>query len=312
MTKRKKTSSEGPESQTTDSVFDFLYHDARRIASLLAQFDPSGHLQSILLGRSAEEGRDSDASLTFSGGIPGLASGKNDTKEQIRRSHAQDIQRVYDPMWSNARALLDTLDEQGLIQRNLEPSETGQLVLITGSLTIHDLQMLSGMWQMQAVQKLIAQAIPELPKSKKGRSETPEYREAVRLAKQAREEYEASSQLFTELIPTLPHATQVQITDDAGDRVWCTVDASGLAMPASDIALKHGLSVPGRWAMLGILDALPENVDEEIRQQTPDGSEMLAKLYESMVPMLRTMLGRPKDAYGVTPLMIFREVIAAP
>lgn len=308
MTTQEKISSEGLESQTTDSVFDFLYHDGRRIASLLAQFDPSGHLQSVSKGRSAEEGRDSDASLEQTGSFPAIYSAKHNTKEQVRRSHAEEIQRIYDPMWSNARALLDTLDERGLIQRDLVDAETGQLVLISGELSILDLKLISGMWSMNSVQKMIEMGLPQLPKYKKGQRETPEMRAALRMAKQAKEEMELNFKLFMDLIPALPHATQVQVSDEQGRRVWCTVNAEGLSMSASDISLKHGINVPGTWALLGILDALPDQVSTDVRQQSADGSEMVAKLYESMVPVLRNFLGRPEDAFGVTPLLVFREV----
>jgi hypothetical protein len=51
-----KASDPEPDGQSTDSVYDFLYHDARRVASLLAQFDPSGHLTGIKQTESAESG----------------------------------------------------------------------------------------------------------------------------------------------------------------------------------------------------------------------------------------------------------------
>ncbi|ABF64392.1 hypothetical protein TM1040_1659 [Ruegeria sp. TM1040] len=288
-----------------------MYHDGRRIASLLAQFDPAGHLQSVSTGKSAEEGRDSDAALAVTGGLPGVLSAKNDTKEITRRSHAEEIQRVYDPMWSNARALLDTLDEKGLIQRGLSDACLGQLVLVKGKLSIFDLQMVAGLWSMKSVQGKIQESLPTIPKLPKGVKETPEMRASVRIAKEALAEAQFSLDLFKDMAPTLPHTAQAEVLDANGNRVWCTMDTSGLATPPSEIALKHGTDVPGDWAMLGILDAEPTLGSQSARDVSPDGEEMVMKLFENLAPAFRTLLGRPKAAHGMTPLMVFREVVAA-
>lgn len=297
-----------PEDQIIDSVFDFLYHDGRRVASLLAQFDPSGHLQSVATGRAANEGKNSDAGFNASGGLPGFAKISGGNKEHITRSHTEEIQRVYDPMWSNARALLDTVDENGMMQRDLAAAKIGQLVLVTGELSVFDLGLVSGLWALPTVQKQIESGLPEVPTLKKGKRETIEARASVRLAKLAREQAELGYNLFREMAPMLPHTTQAHLTETQGQRLWCTLNAEGLSMPPSEIVLKHGTTLPGEWAMLGILDALPDTVSLDFRNVTPDGAEMVTKVFESMAPALRTLLGRPEDAYGVTPLMIFREI----
>jgi hypothetical protein len=71
--------------------------------------------------------------------------------------------------------------------------------------------------------------------------------------------------------------------------------------------------------MLGILDAFPDDNSEaeqmESEAASTASSEMLAgspfgELMNLMLPFIRPLLGRPFSAYGMTPLMIFREIFA--
>jgi hypothetical protein len=79
---------------------------------------------------------------------------------------------------------------------------------------------------------------------------------------------------------------------------------------ASDLIIKHGAKVDGRWNVIGILDA---SIDTEPQQQTtpiPDvqSTDNLPAMAKRMAPWIRRNLGRPYGAFGMTPLMIFREV----
>ena len=76
---------------------------------------------------------------------------------------------------------------------------------------------------------------------------------------------------------------------------------------ADDLLLKHGVAVRGEWSLLGILDATP---DSEVTAEGQSlGSESnVATLLRALAPIARQMLGRPPGHYGVTPLLIFREI----
>jgi hypothetical protein len=79
----------------------------------------------------------------------------------------------------------------------------------------------------------------------------------------------------------------------------------------TDIVLKHGNRIPGEWAILGVLDALPDHQGSE--PEDPDFGvveEMAAKMVGVVAPVTRTVLGRPSSHFGVTPLLIFREIVA--
>ncbi|WP_406720432.1 hypothetical protein RPE78_09635 [Thioclava litoralis] len=306
--KQKKISETGLEDQLVSSVYDFMYYDVTRTASLLAQCDPSGHLTQLSQVRSAREGRDSKASFDGSANIA-LAKVKNSTEEHLIRSHEQGVSRTYDPSWSNARQLLDILNERGLIRRDIRTAEVGQIVLLEGALAIYDLKLVSQIWNLNSVSKLLKKSfspIPDIPPAKRN---TPGGKALAKLANDAKEEAKLHAELASEILPNLPHSVQLRLKTDDEELAWASIDRGGLTTEGTDIALKHGVNIPGRWAVLGILDApIEEDVDTGPRMQSNDGAEMLSILYESFVPIVRQFAGRPKGALGITPLLVFREV----
>src|SRR5436305_1846102 len=109
-----------------DSVYDFLYVDARRIAVFLSQFEQYGHLTSLT--RTVSE------TSSASGGVSVVAA-KLDTAASEQSSQT----RQFDPQWLVPLAFLDKADQRGMIVRDLGDARIGQLVLISGRLAMFDL-----------------------------------------------------------------------------------------------------------------------------------------------------------------------------
>ena len=81
--------------------------------------------------------------------------------------------------------------------------------------------------------------------------------------------------------------------------------ADGLSLSPDDLLLKHGFFIAGEWKVLGILDALPDSDNLNIDYSfLPEFQKTLAN-YSTIV---RPRFGRDPDSFGITPLMIFREV----
>lgn len=237
-------------------------------------------------------------------GLPKLASAGGEVTRDISAQKEEAAARVYDPLWTNALTFLDRLNEKGLIQRGLNQARIGQFLLVTGRIAITDLAMIRRSMDLPAIKKLI---VPQ----KQGN-------------RQQRRAAEASGQIgptqlqdmAMEMLTVLPHTVQGRIYTNTGDVVWSTLDRSSLVIGPEDLFLKHGVAIGGDWAMLGIVDALPGeygNLDGELGIMTeidPEnpGGELMAKLAAAIVPFSKLFLGRPDAAYGVTPLLIFREV----
>lgn len=275
----------------TDSVFDFLYHDPQRIGSFLGQLDPSGVAQSLRRTDQTNRGLtdQSDDGLKVSAG---LLSGQIGARTATSESAMQGAERTYDPLWTNARAFLDYLAQRDMIHRDVYSSRIGQFVLMKGTLSIVDVAMLKEGWKLPTFRR--AAGVPLAPaKPVKNRSASDPDVNAIEFA--------------FEMLGILPHSVQAVVASPSAT-VWSNLRAECLATSSGDLLLKHGLVIPGEWSVLGILDAQPDIVSEDSDTVfAPDGTQMAAQLMTLFAPLTRRLLGRPEEAFGVTPLMIFRE-----
>ncbi len=105
MSKSGKTASEvALDEQKADSVLDFLYQDARRVGSFLAQFDNSGHLKQIKQNESASKSASTSAEARVGAhALFAASAGKLDRTEASQG--VESVERTYDPFWANARNL---------------------------------------------------------------------------------------------------------------------------------------------------------------------------------------------------------------
>lgn len=310
MSKGKKTQSEAePENLEQDSVFDFIYRDANRIALFLSQFDNSGYLTHLTQGNVAGRSKEDKGTVDGHVGIPGAAKlASTVVATTAARSEAQ-IQKQYDPAWANALSLLDYLTERDLIHRDVAEASIGSLVLVKGTISISDLHLMEKTWRLPAVKRLMTDgvtgALPPIPKGQRNNPQALALRKAAQdAAKSGRDALE----LFFDMIAILPHTIQARVFGEAD--VWCSLASEGLTFDPADLSLKYGSSVPGEWHALGILDALPDGVGDDHSTADPDwgnGAEMAVKMMSIIAPITRNMLGRPSSFYGITPLLIFEK-----
>lgn len=311
MSKSKPKTSEPPVAGSEDhSVLDFLYNDSRRIGSFLSQFEV-GHLQQITQTKEAERGKTASTETGAKGGLPGFAGGAYKQNQQTSLSAAEGSSRVYDPLWSNARAFLDHLSERDLIQRDLSAATFGQFVLAKGTLSVLDLASWKDTWALPAIQSKIREGVEE---------ETPEpvgnrqQRKAAQGRAQSRKPV-SDMDIVLEMLPGMPHSVQGHIRGPGGS-VWFTLNEEFMAATGGELVLRAGTTLPGEWHILGILDGQPDTTTFEglaamgADDLFPPGisDSVIGNVVSQFAPLFRFMLGRPASSYGVTPLLIFREV----
>jgi hypothetical protein len=248
MSKKRETTSDGEQGPPAGpSVYDFLYQDVRRVGSLLAQFDPSGHLQSIKqvdgYSESSESGKHLKPTLNLAAvQIEGSADDK------VSEGNSHSAERAYDPLWVNAISLLTCLQNADLLKRHLNDARLGQIVLASGSLQVFDLAILQRLWPEP---KLLQDVLTLLGVKDSSTRQTPQKRTEI-----------------LKLLSVMPHPVQAVL--NTGERtIWVVLNDLGLETPAASIFLKYGTQVEGEWKMLGILDAFPTTKRERTPQKTP-------------------------------------------
>lgn len=320
-----KKSSSKPEAapSPSPSVLDFLYHDSRRVGSFLSQFDP-GFLQSLTRTAEASKVDTERVGRGVAVGAPSVLGGNRASGEDVAVGTRNTLQQIYDPYWANARALLNYLEQHGLLQRDLQTSALGQFVLAKGYLTVLDLAMWQKAWGLPTVQQAAraggeaatAAAVAILVPEDTGNRH--ERRNQSRQAKGQAQKSQMPTEvdITLELLTVLPHTVHASIMTDE-ETVWSSLLQENLVTPSSELVLTHGASLPGEWTMVGILSGQPDFGAIEHQQRMaeiggtlPPGvmNSAIGILAQQMTPMIRQALGRPMGNYAVTPILIFREV----
>lgn len=303
-----RTSFESPSvERPAASVRDFLYHDARRIASFLAQFQTYGVAHAI---RSTESVRESRSQETIAGadvGVPALIKGSTTLGNATSIEEGDAAEHTFDPLWTNAQSLLQYLTERGMIVPKIYRAYIGQFVLVSGKLSIFDLSIAREFWKGSPIKSAFVQEMKKQNSAQASSSNRPGRPAAPPPKKSAFDDPEVGLALLS----VLPHTIQCTLRMPA-TTVWCSLSSESMVVSSSDILLKHGVSIAGEWSILGILDATPQssNAHDQITGALSLG--LLSGQLASQVGVpAQLFLGRPSSAYGITPLLIFREVYAA-
>ncbi|TXN44629.1 hypothetical protein [Methylobacterium sp. WL7] len=288
---------EGP---PPNSVYDFIYQDVRRIGSFLAQFEEHGVRQLIKATEavSKTESTRSTASGTISVPLVGGGGGSVDLSAASENRDAAEY--TFDPLWTNARRLLDYLTQHELLNKEIWETRLGSFVQLEGALAIIDPNLAKPIIKVKSIKETMRKSIVA------GLSGTPGERNKM---------FDA----FVDLIDVMQSSVQAHLSG-SNFTAWSALSETALSITSSDLALKHGSFIPGRWTLVGILDAFPdpkaEPTPENPEPQTMDdvvaefAGTMIGTMTAQITSVSRELVGRPRNFFGVTPLVIFREVSA--
>jgi hypothetical protein len=159
------------------------------------------------------------------------------------------------------------------------------------------------MWDIPAIQKIIASGLSGTALA--AMSTSMDRNAKARTATNLQAQQMNALKPILEVLKILPHGLQARLLTKDQKRIWCGLHDGSLVGSASDLMLKHGSTISGEWNMLGVLDAEP---DSDANDQSAVPQDEVAFFLTSLAPFARTALGRPATAYGMTPLVIFREV----
>lgn len=268
--------------QNIESIFDFFYLDNPKIKSFYAQLNGLGALNTLKNTSQIGDTRKMEATV----GVPTVTSGKMGNDHTVNTTS----EHLYDGLPTMPREMIDRLDELGFIQRKLSPDNLGALVLVQGYLNIIDIEVMKGV--IDPTIKFTLNSMPNTTASHK----------------EKRKKFETTIDPVIEFMKNVPFALSCNLfvpseSDDTLTQVWMSLAREDMSSVIHDINFKHGEKLAGRWYVLGILDAIPNSLDMN-NIMLPNSGEM-EQFKKAMSEMMK-MFGRDDEAYGMTPIAIFR------
>jgi hypothetical protein len=187
---------------------------------------------------------------------------------------------MFDASWSIPLEVLDGLKSRSLVRESLKGSGLGSIILTDCFLRVIEFASMDNLWE-SAMRIFISSSQPSQP-------------------------------IIPEVIPTLsealkamPRAIHAHFLTNEG-LLWSSLLPESLTIPTSDLTLKYGGTVSGRWNLLYLLDAWADSGDPPDISFWSAGAMMDGIL--TAMHGLRTLMGRPSNWVGITPLMIFRDI----
>lgn len=270
------------DSQNIESIFDFFYLDNPKIKSFYAQLNGLGALNTLKNTSHIGDIRKMEATV----GLPTVTGGKMGNDHSVNTT----AEHQYDGLPTMPREMINRLDELGFIRRDLTPENLGSIVLSKGYLNITDIEVMKGL-----IDPTLKFTIDSMPNTTSAH-------------KKKREDFEKLMKPLTEFLKNVPFALSCNlfVPKDPGnllDQVWMSLSREDMTSIIHDINFKHGEKLAGEWYVLGILDAIPDSLNVS-NIVLPDIGEM-EQFKKAMSEMMK-MFGKDKEAYGMTPIAIFR------
>lgn len=275
------------EQQSIDSLYDFLYVDIQRASSLLAQMHGPGVVTTIKHVTAQLDKSVYDAGIDLK-----IVKSKAGVEEILNQTQ----EKSFDASWTLPINLIDKLDENGLISNELNGKRLGSTVLCKGKMRIFDISVLQK--SVPFIAKMMGMNHPKLPpKVKKTNNNLEDQIIAPGV----------TFGMMKEMLNIVPNTLQVDFINEAGQTIWMTINRDYLTINPDDMVLKYGSSLPGEWYVIGFIDALPETEEDFTDNLSFEPSPMKDGI-QGMLPAIRELAGRSINSYGMTPLVIFRNI----
>ena len=165
-------------------------------------------------------------------------------------------------------------------------------------MSVTDLTLWKGIWAFPALQEVLKSGM--MASQADGGSapsiNRAERRKQAAQAKPTPNPVKAQAEAALTLVGMLPHTIQAVIQQDSGSAVWRSLREDGLIVSASDLTLKHGVTVSGVWTVVGELDALPSSKSGPVLEvDTPMDASPMSGQMRMLTPAIRDCSSvRPK------------------
>ncbi|MDR3586317.1 MAG: hypothetical protein P4L59_13505 [Desulfosporosinus sp.] len=244
-------------------LIDILYKDTYRIDSFLAQIT-SGVLRSVRHQQGTTQGssKSAEGNIAF---LKGGASGN-----QAESKWAEQISEPHDNSILN---LLDNLDLQAV--STLPDQASGKLIHFQGNIFIRNLSTMLDIVNLMIDTPQLANAIGEDAKSIGGMIEA--------------------------VSKVLQFGLEIELLLDDKSVIIGNLKEKYLMETHYNLLKSYGMSLPGKWNVIGVVDDNKENSTYTSKNGMRSGLDQ----YSSM---LKNMYLADTSGYILTPILIFREL----
>lgn len=264
--------------QNIASLFDYIYLDRQKLAAYAAQFFDDGVLTTLKTSAA-----NSDTNGFNIGAKLYVVEGGGNQSSIV----SETLERNYDASWSLPLNVLSALQSNNFIHAGFAGAKIGNLVMTSGRAKLLDVGMLKSMWRVG-----LNATLSGMPTTTSAH-------------KRARTELKDTWEKIGGIIDNVPRSVQLHLSTDEC-AVWTTLSQDGMIINPDDLALKYGGKIVGDWHIIGIFDARPEQGEAE-EQVEQEEMGLLTGMF-GMMDGIRGMVGRPENAYGITPIAIFRKI----
>lgn len=262
-----------------ETLYDFIFIDQPRIRSLYTQLF-TGFLaeRETIASESNRRGRSLQA-----GGDP-FGSIASVNEQEVSDSSASRI----DPHDLVLKDVLSRLSELGMICHDPAGAAPGNFLLLKGRVGIVDFSLCQGLLSLLPDILGIAEEGPSPRNKQRARADRNERKLATLLQK------------ISALVPW--SVTVLLQNDDV--TAWGAISKEALRADPGHIMLKSGPVLAGQWYMLAIVDVAPND-----EAGTITGLSEFAQGLLDGLASIRVAVGKPDHCIGVTPLLVFRELL---
>jgi hypothetical protein len=283
------------EQGSVDEIYDFLYVDRGRVSALYAQLFPEGLLTNVRTSKGTSFSDDRN-----------IGSDIKVLKAESKSSAAghEGIEHMFDATWSipievlaelQRRQMVSTPDSLG--KSMAEGHLIGALFLADCHMRIIDYASMKDIWEP---------AVGLFDSARRSRSATPT--DTATVLDNLLEQFGNNMGDLVKLLKALSHSIHAHLLNEHIGFMWSSLHPASLTIPVHDLTLKFGGSVPGVWKVLFVYDALPDSgepPDVSVWSGGDTSNGVLATMH-----IFRGMVGRPARWSGITPLMIYRGIVA--
>ncbi len=271
-----------------DKIFDFLYSDHTRVASILSQLDGAGDLRSMQRVSSKTKGKETKVSASIK-----ITSGHKTTDTEYNK----ELRQEYDPLWINSKTLINKISNRNEDKQFIDYSY-GDLKIISGKLMCMDQSIFNALLRSPSIINQLAQGM-----------ETED--NANRSSKAKNQNKKDLAAIVRDFIQTLPLGVVFTLITKT-DAFWFNIKREYLQLQDLDIPLKFPLEIGGTWHVAGIIDALPSDYYTLENEMKSFGEKRIFSTgiepITGIITPIVGLFGRPADAYGLNPVSIFREI----